>query len=115
MTQKEIEEGNVLIATKLMGIERNAQGLFVYADNNNRHVSDLHYHDDYNWIMPAVEEVIQMPTGDGDTFYLRTLGVHEETGEFMARFNRCSLVMCEEQNDLNFVLFRAVVDFLKEF
>lgn len=61
--EQSIEEGNFLIATKLMG--------YTYPDKENQffklNILDLHnYHEDWNLLMPVVEKI--------DTFHERNNG-----------------------------------------
>lgn len=118
MTQKEINEGNKLIA-EFIGFEYNrslpAHGGGVLMTLT---IEDCRYHSSWDWLMPVVEKITGLKYktdnenvfDNSDTAHLRTFGMKNEAGEFMVRFNRFGL-FCSPQ--LINATWLAVVAFIK--
>lgn len=114
-----IEKSNVLIA-KFMGAEildepighgkRNIhfkEGLFHLQVYNTE---SLKYHEEWGWLMPVVEKIVSIRYEGDETAYLRTFGMRNHDGNYMVRFNWCSL---HEADTLLWATYSAVVDFIE--
>lgn len=73
-------------------------------------VQSPHWHDEWNWLMPVVEKITQIPTGDDDFFYPRTFGLRDADGNFLFRFNMCALITAKTLIE---AAHGAVVEFIK--
>lgn len=129
MTQKEILEGNKLIAV-FMGLELEEIlfGKYVYAREEFKDVhklntyytefyepNELLYDFSWDWLMPVVEKICRLRVGDGKDFidfsYPRTFGMlNTKTDEIMVRLNGFSL---KEASTLIEALWKSIVEFIK--
>lgn len=70
----------------------------------------LGYHYSWDRLMPVVEKIIKIPTGDDDFFYARTFGMRDADGNFLFRFNRFQVITAKTLID---AVYSAVVEFIK--
>lgn len=115
--------GSVLIA-KYLGWKVYDDGetievpnLFPFYNTNDEHntgwttckVSKTEFHNRWDWIMFVVEKICKEKYQDGDTAYIRTLGMISQDF-FMVRINRHQLFMDES---LIMATYLSVCDFLR--
>lgn len=74
-----------------------------------REDSDLEYANSWDWLMPVVEKITLISTGDDDFFYPRTFGMRDAEGNYMFRFNRMPLYTAKSFIEATHA---AVVDFI---
>lgn len=68
------------------------------------------YHKNWSWLMPVVEKIAQIPTGDGDFYYPRTLGMRDADENFLFRINRFQVITAKTLIE---AAHGAVVEFIK--
>lgn len=59
MNKKDIITGNVLIARFMATNEEGESKVLEHDLNKEGTAESMHYHDDWNWLMPAVDKVYQ--------------------------------------------------------
>lgn len=85
-----------------------------YAAYGNRDryklVRDMAYDKSWDWLMPVVEKISKISTGDDDFYYPRTFAMRDADGNFIFRFNRHPLYTAKTLIE---VTHAAVVEFIK--
>jgi hypothetical protein len=124
LTDKEIKEGNKLIAD-FMGLEFNITDSFnsenyrlpdVYRERFNcSHFDNLHFNYSWDWLMPVIEKICRTRIGDGikyiDFAYPRTFGmINDKTEKLMVRLN--GFVVFEAETLIE-ATYLAVIDYIK--
>ena len=79
-------------------------------DNKILLFEKLKYESDWGLLMPVVEKIVAIRYEGDETAYLRTFGMRNHDGNYMVRFNWCSL---HEANTLLWATYLAVVDFIE--
>lgn len=122
MENKEILEGNKLIA-EFMGIKNPlfqfptsghgvpfAEGQYLGTDGLAYYPEDMRYHSDWNWLMPVVDKIEQLPSSGGFFFTtiayqhnIREAYVTEIYGRFFGRSENSKLE----------ATFMSVIGFIK--
>ena len=84
----------------------------VYKENYTigTHLDKLNYHQDWNLLMPVIEEISKLKFEDNDSYYPRTFGIISEEGQFMFRFNNHQLFKADTLIEC---AYNAVVDCLQ--
>ena len=134
MTEKEILEGNTLIAEfeglDFVPYKKNCSvGVkfksykqcqdYIAEHNLAGFIPELwwntksgKYDHDFASLMRAVEKIIQFKYDDEDSAYFRQLGmINAETGQYMARINRCQLFQADTLIE---AVWLAVVDWCRQ-
>lgn len=68
------------------------------------------FEESWDWLMPVVEKISLISTGDDDFFYPRTFGMRDADGNFLFRFNRHPLYTAKTLIEATHA---AVVEFIK--
>ena len=122
-----IEDQNKLIA-EFIDFPYNDPEQFIVTDYNVAFtcervgtLDDLKYHSSWDWLMPVVEKIAKIEyehqigedgKRESDRAYLLTFAmINDETGDFMIRFNRCSLYQASTLIEATWL---AVIDYIKE-
>jgi len=79
------------------------------ADIDKQEMDNLKYHLSWEKLMPVVEKIVAIRYDGDETAYLRTFGMRDHDGNYMVRFNWCSLQI---GNSLLSTTYAAVVEFI---
>lgn len=99
-----IKKGNRLIAD-FMNWQHHED-----AEVDEHEMETLKYYSQWGQLMPVVEKIVAIRYEGDETAYLRTFGMRNHDGNYMVRFNWCSL---HEANTLLWATYSAVVDFIE--
>lgn len=114
-----IKKGNKLIAEFMNGKVTEFETCSPYPnripfgtgyDFDTLKISGYEYPTIWGWLMPVVEKIIDIRYDGDETAYLRTFGMRNHDGNYMVRFNWCSL---HEADTLLWATYLAVVDFIE--
>lgn len=114
MEQKEIIEGNKLIA-EFVGVKIGVDKYYWRPGSMELlREEHLNYHDSWGWIMPVVEKIARIPlpgaTLNWESHFPRTFGMIAENGQIMVRFNSCPVILADTLIEATWL---AVVDFIR--
>lgn len=80
------------------------------ADIDKHEMDNLKYHSSWGELMAVVEKIVAIRYEGDETAHLRTFGMRNHDGNYMVRFNWCSL---HEADTLLWATYLAVVDFIE--
>lgn len=114
--QKEIKEGNALIAEFLQipKHECSTPDCFEYGNRIFYTPDKMKYNTSWSWLMPVVEKICHLKIGDGKEYveyaYPRTFGMLDDEGKAMVRLNGFFL---HHADTLIEATYSAVIEFIQ--
>lgn len=117
-----IKKGNKAIAVFMDMLKKDGEHLHLWVKKVEDFIGEscptdidvlcekLQYHSSWGRLMPVVEKIVAIRYEGDETAYLRTFGMRNHDGNYMVRFNWCSL---HEADTLLWATYSAVVDFIE--